>query len=117
MASMYIFGAGYAAQPQRDDPAARAAADRAKSKADDVETRLDRAMLTMEAIWTLVRERTGLADADLLQRIADLDATDGMLDGKVRRPPIKCPHCDRTTPNRFDRCMYCGGDVPRDPFA
>jgi hypothetical protein len=92
-------------------------ADRAISKADSIEQRLDRALLTMEAMWTLLRERLGVTDEQLAQRVVEVDESDGALDGRVRHPPKTCPHCKKTIPGRFARCLYCGGDVPLDPFA
>ena len=92
-------------------------ADRAQSKAESVEQRLDRALLTMEAMWTLLRERLQVTDEQLAQRIVDVDESDGVLDGRVRRPLKSCPHCKKTIPGRFPRCLYCGEAVPVDPFA
>jgi len=93
------------------------AAERARSKADSVEIRLDRALLTMEAMWTLLRERLQVTDEELAQRIVEVDESDGILDGKVRRPPKSCPHCNKTIPGRFVRCLYCGEVALTEPFA
>jgi hypothetical protein len=93
------------------------AADRAAAKAESVEHRLERALLTMEAMWTILKDRLQLTDDHLAQRIGEVDETDGALDGRVRRPLRSCPHCRKTIPGRFPRCLYCGGAVPVDPFA
>jgi hypothetical protein len=94
-----------------------ASVDRARAKADALEMRLERALLTMEAMWTLVRDRFGVTDEQLAARIVELDESDGMLDGKVRRPPAACPSCSRNVPSRFPRCLYCGADIALNPFA
>lgn len=91
--------------------------ERARAKADTVEHRLDRALLTMEAMWTLLRESLDLTDEQLAERIVEVDESDGVLDGKVRKPPRACPHCQKTIPGRFPRCLYCGGAVAIEPFA
>ena len=96
---------------------AEAAANRAQSKSDDLEQRHDRALLTMEAMWSLLRDKLGVTDDALVERIVDLDLSDGVLDGKVRRPPLECTACKRTTSRRFPRCLYCGAAVAHDPFA
>ena len=96
--------------------AAEASADRASRSAEAVGDRLERALLTMEAMWTLLRERLGASDAELVDRIVEIDLSDGILDGKVRRPALDCHACKRKIPHRFPRCMYCGADVQRDPF-
>ena len=94
-----------------------ASADRARAKADSLEMRLDRALLTIEAMWSLLRDKHGVTDEELAARIVELDESDGMLDGRVRRSPQQCPACSRTVPSRFARCMYCGENVLHDPFA
>ncbi len=104
----------YAAAHERID--ARAA-DRAATRAESVDHRLDRALLTMEAMWTLLRERLQLTDEQLARRLVEVDESDGLLDGKVRHAAKTCPHCKRTIPGRFPRCLYCGEAVPVDPFA
>jgi hypothetical protein len=96
---------------------AERAGDTAAAKADTVDRRLDRALLTMEAMWTLLRERLQVTDEQLAQRIVELDESDGLLDGRVRRKTKSCPHCQKTIPGRFPRCLYCGEAVPVDPFA
>ncbi|HEX5138451.1 MAG TPA: hypothetical protein VFY93_15865 [Planctomycetota bacterium] len=92
-------------------------AERAQAKAESVEQRLDRALVTMEAMWTLLRERLQVTDEELAKRIVEVDESDGVLDGRVRRPPRSCPHCNKTIPGRFSRCLYCGGLVTPEPFA
>ena len=94
-----------------------AAADRALNNAQRLEARLERAMLTMEALWSLLRDRVGITEDELRERILDIDLTDGVLDGKVRRPPRDCPACKRKVPHRLAQCLYCGAEAPRDPFA
>ena len=94
-----------------------ASADRAHSKADSLEMRLERALLTMEAMWTILRDRMGVTDEELAARILELDESDGMLDGKVRRQPLECTSCSRTIPTRFARCLYCGAAVAFSPFG
>ncbi len=91
--------------------------DRAEDHATRLEERLDRALLTMEALWTLLRDGLGVTEAQLADRITDLDLRDGVLDGKARRPPLHCPGCERPTARRFPRCLYCGQALKPDPFA
>jgi hypothetical protein len=91
--------------------------DRAISKAESAEQRLDRALITMEAMWTILRDRLKVSDDELVRRIVEVDESDGALDGRVRRPPKSCPHCNKTIPGRFARCLYCAELVPVDPFA
>ncbi|MCK6458672.1 MAG: hypothetical protein L6Q95_02100 [Planctomycetes bacterium] len=92
-------------------------ADRAHAKVDSIEQRLDLCLLTMEAMWTLLRDRLKVTDEELAKRVLELDESDGILDGKVRRPPRTCPHCGKRIPGRFPRCLYCGEAIGAPPFA
>ena len=103
-----------------------AAAEAAEAKGDtrtakrnlaDLETRLDRTLLACEAMWTLLRDKLGATDLELIDRINDIDLSDGKLDGKVRKTAVSCPSCGRTISRRFPKCMYCGQAIMHDPFA
>jgi len=82
-----------------------------------MDDRLDRALLACEAMWTLLRDKLGVTDQELIERINDIDLSDGKLDGKVRKTPVACPKCRRTIAPRFNQCMYCGQPIMQDPFA
>lgn len=83
----------------------------------DVEARLDRTLMACEAMWTILREKLDLTDEDLIDRINEVDMSDGKLDGKVRREPVSCPKCGRAMSRRFPKCMYCGQAVQHEPFS
>ncbi len=121
---MGLFGGfGYGAHrvisqaAQADAAQARTDARDASRSAGEQAARLDRATLACEAMWTILRDKFGLTDDDLLKRINELDLSDGKLDGKVRKTPVSCPKCHRTMSARLPRCMYCGQAVMHDPFA
>jgi hypothetical protein len=68
-------------------------------------------------MWSIMCEKLGVTDDDLLNRINDIDLSDGKLDGKIRKKPVACPKCNRTIPSRLPNCMYCGQAIMNDPFA
>lgn len=82
------------------------------SAASRVEQRVDQLLLVVQAMWTLIQEKTGLTDAELLARMTELDARDGTADGHVRRPPVKCAKCGAMVARKFNRCLFCG-----EPYA
>ena len=82
------------------------------SAASRVEQRVDQLLLVVQAMWTLIQEKTGLTDAELLARMTELDARDGTAAGHVRRPPVKCAKCGAMVARKFNRCLFCG-----DPYA
>jgi len=79
--------------------------------------RFDKLVLLNMAMWSLLQERTGLKEEDLLQRAQEIDLQDGVADGKVTRTVKKCGNCGRSVSNRHNRCLYCGSDaLSETPF-
>ena len=97
--------------------AARRSARDAAAKVDELEAQCDRALLVCEALWTVMRDKLGVSEDELVNRVNDIDLSDGRLDGKVRRPAWNCPKCNRTIARRFAKCMYCGQPIRHDPFS
>ena len=89
----------------------------ATQKMRELDDRLDRALLACEAMWTILRDKLGVTDEQLIARINEIDLSDGKLDGKVRKQAVACPKCRRTISPRFPQCMYCGQPIMHDPFA
>ena len=71
-------------------------------------TQLDRLGLVCRAMWTLLQERTGLTERELLERVTELDLRDGVPDGKYTRPPVDCAKCGSKVSRKFGRCLFCG---------
>lgn len=94
--------------------AAQVASREARDSARDYDERLDQLLLVCAAMWELLRERAGVTEEDLVNRIAEIDARDGVADGKMTHTPQKCPKCARTIFPRHQKCLYCGADVPLD---
>ena len=65
---------------------ARRTAQEAQSRAMQLEARCDRALLVCEALWTILRDKLGVTEEELVDRVNQVDLSDGKLDGKVRRP-------------------------------
>lgn len=101
-----------------DDVAqAQGTARRVGTNVKELEIRLDRTLLACEAMWTILRDKLGVTDQELVDRINEIDLSDGKLDGKVRKTAVACPTCKRTIGSRFPQCMYCGQPIVHDPFA
>ena len=104
---LFIFDGGDGSQKPPD----RGGADR--HTVYELERRLDRAMLTMEAHWSLLTENTELSQDDLVARMTELEGPEG----KAAREPAECEGCGRATSRRHTKCLYCGHPVAMDPFA
>jgi len=109
----------YQASATAESSAASAARDAksAYTTSRALEDRLDRALLACEAMWSILRDKLGVTDVELIERINDIDLSDGKLDGKVHKTAVSCPKCSRTISSRFPKCMYCGQPIVHDPFA
>jgi hypothetical protein len=105
-------------QAETQAASARARARTAETRADAVQAEIDRLLLANAAMWSILKDRLGVGDEELGERMRDLDATDGKLDGKLRVKPTLCPACFRRSPKTAKACLYCGQATPRrSPFA
>ena len=83
-----------------------------------LESQIERLLMITEALWTLLKEKHGLEDQELLRRIVEIDLRDGRLDGRVApTPPGPCPKCQRIVSKQSVRCLYCGEPLLMNPFA
>ena len=119
---MSMFGAFGMAYNLMSDTSSTGSADRAgrraQNKASELEARCDRLALLCEAMWTLLRDNLKLTDEQLIDRINQIDLTDGKLDGKASKDGVlKCHQCHRAVSKKFSKCMYCGALLARDPFS
>ncbi|MGE5361009.1 MAG: hypothetical protein ACM3NQ_18480 [Bacteroidales bacterium] len=73
----------------------------------EVQQRMDRTVLVVHAMWTLLSEKSGITEADLLKRMTELDEADGTADGQVSAPPVRCS-CGAMVCRKLARCLYCG---------
>lgn len=90
--------------------------ERAGDRIAELEDRLDRLSLLNLALWTLLKEKTGLSESELAARVEEIDMRDGRLDGKVAGGVVNCPDCERPLAKRHRRCLYCGFQVENDGF-
>jgi hypothetical protein len=89
----------------------------AQADAREIEQRLDRTLLACEAMWSIMRDKLGVTDIELVERINEIDLSDGNLDGKAKKSAVACPKCNRAISPRFPKCMYCGQPIVQDPFV
>lgn len=102
--------AGYAMSAQAEATRSTASAADAVMHARELQRRIDKLALVCNALWSLVQEKTGLTEQDLLQRVEQLDLTDGRADGRLTKEVSRCGNCGRVMSRRHIRCLYCGGD-------
>ena len=93
-----------------NDQASNAAsrADAAQQRVKELEHRLERLALACSAMWSLLQTHTGLTDEQLQEKIKQIDAADGVVDGRLGRAMLHCPGCGRSVSPRRGKCIYCG---------
>ncbi len=74
-----------------------------------IQERMDRLVLVTHAMWTLLSEKMGVTEADLVKRLTELDAADGIVDGQVAATaaPARCS-CGAAICRKMNRCLFCG---------
>jgi len=90
----------------------RERADFAGNVVRELQTRLGRLELVVEALCALLDDRVGIIDKEIADSIREVDPADGLLDGSYTRPPVQCPCCGRVVLPRRPTCTYRGAELP-----
>ncbi len=89
-------------------------------KLNDVDDRIDRLVLLVQAMWAMLREQ-GFSDEQLAAKLAELDGADGAVDGVRAKRPTDCRSCGSKIAAGLRACQFCGETVPDavtlDPFG
>lgn len=81
-----------------------------------VPDRVDRLILMIDAMWSLLEE-TGYSDVQLRRRIAAIDAADGTANGKRVDLAVTCGSCGSKVPVGRETCQFCGAPAPTSESA
>lgn len=105
----------------RDDgaSASRTATD-ARTQNEFIQCDVEKLFMLTEALWTILKEKHGYTDQELVRRVEEIDLRDGKLDGKVAKVKPDCPKCGRKLMGKRPVCLYCGAEVARvdlQPFS
>jgi hypothetical protein len=87
---------------------AQRTADKAHGRLERLDDRLCHLAMVTEALWRLLKSKTGWTDDMLIQELQQLDAEDGTIDQRRNPRAIKCPACQRNLPADGRDCIYCG---------
>jgi hypothetical protein len=78
-----------------------------------LEVQVSRMALACQALWELLRERSGMSEQELLAKMNEVDLRDGSLDSRMTPVLTKCPACGKPSNSKHSSCMYCGAVIPK----
>jgi len=83
----------------------------------DLRRQIDKIALVNQALYELLRGRTGITDEDLRRKIREVDMRDGSEDGNIQASPLRCPKCSGVVTVGALFCQTCGATVaPKYPY-
>jgi hypothetical protein len=80
----------------------------AASTVDALKRRVDAMALANQALFEALRDRVGVTEEEVIRRMAEIDARDGVKDGKMGARVVQCRRCSKPVSTTRQRCMYCG---------
>jgi ribosomal protein L32 len=88
-----------------------------ESKVTHLEATVAKLLMINEALWEIMRDKFGMTDEDLNDKLYEVDMRDGAADGKNQRKASKCPNCNHMVSSRHTACLYCGQVMDTSVFA
>lgn len=77
------------------------------NRIEDLNERIDAMAMIMRGMWALLEEQ-GFTTDQLMAKLEELDHADGIPDGQIKSPPVRCRSCDSMVPAGMANCQYCG---------
>jgi len=74
---------------------------------------IERLRLASQAMWELLRDKHGLTDTDIEDKIQEIDLRDGVDDDQMTITMIACPACGKQGRSYRRVCLYCGASIPK----
>ena len=104
---------GQIAEAKTDAIEAKQQAAQYSDRVRALEAQVAHMALACQAMWELLRERTGISESELLTRMNQVDLRDGSQDGRMTPMLIHCPTCGKPANSKTAKCMYCGAEIPK----
>lgn len=113
----YVLGQRGAARAAGMASSAASFAASPTAKIQALDDRIDRLVLVVESMWSLLEESGYTAD-QLMARIDELDASDGTVDAQGPRSAGRCRECGAMLGRGLAICQFCGTETGAvDPFG
>ena len=83
-----------------------------ESRLESVDSRLQQVTMLLEAVCELLVARGAVGEAELLEKLREIDLRDGIEDGRNVAPQVQvCGKCGRTRVGQHRFCAHCGSDA------
>ena len=83
-----------------------------ESRLESVDSRLQQVTMRLEAVCELLVARGAVGEAELLEKLREIDLRDGIEDGRNVAPQVQvCGKCGRTRVGEHRFCAHCGSDA------
>ncbi len=87
-----------------------------EARVEELEQEVGELALLCKTMMQILLEKRVCTGQEFEALIADLDAADGVSDGKVTKPKPaelkECPQCKRPVQHHHTHCVYCGMKYP-----
>jgi hypothetical protein len=103
----YVMGERAASRAASMSRAAGGSAGSTAGEFHDVNERVDRLILVVDAMWSLLKD-SGWTDEQLKERLSQIDLADGVEDGRRTPKPTRCEKCGSMVEVGRSSCAFCG---------
>jgi len=93
---------------------ARADAKQAQTGVELMQHDIDRLLMLTEALWLFIKQQQNYTDEDLVKVVSEIEMRESHL---PKHQPVTCPACGRMNSGKRSVCIYCGKEIPMNPFA
>jgi len=81
------------------------------------EERIEKLVLVNQALVELLCAKRQVTEAEVLDKVIEIDLRDGVQDGRLGQPSTACGKCGRTVNQRRGKCLYCGEEQARNSLV
>src|SRR5882724_3956820 len=86
-----------------------ATAEDAQNRVSVLEWKVNKLILINMALVELLTAHAGLTEAQVLEKMQEIDLRDGKPDGKMSESvAAACEECGKTYSKKHNHCLYCG---------
>lgn len=90
---------------------------RMESRVAELERRADRTALACQALWEILKLKTGVTESEVFSKMEEIDRRDGRADGRISSQVQRCGRCNRSVNSARPVCLYCGHANPAGTIA